>query len=358
MQFVALFLLFYLLDGWLRLPPHALVFARGRGGWRIRRRTARDAEDAMLPLRPGTLALCAAPLPLAIEDGGVRSTAPVAAIGLLRAPRSSAPLVPFAALATAAAAGTRVRTDAATLFHAIGRPQARAIAARLRSLARGDAASARAQLDADRAGEPDPAALRSRVESVERTLRRATQVCDAYALLLFVALPLAIAVAGETRALLGALPAAFALHGAALWLVRRAHRALLPDDAADRREALLAAALFPPTLLRLPQRTFLAALATPSPEVAVVALLDGDARRAVLRRALAEAELGAVADGAERNRVLALVHGAGLDPSALRAAPARGDPAVTAYCPICHELYRGDAERCSDCGIALAPFPV
>jgi len=357
LQFVALFLLFYLLDGWLRLPPHALVFARARGGWRVRRRTARDAEDAMLPLRPGALALCAAPLPLAVEDGGVRSTAPVAALGLLRAPRSSAPLVPFAALATATAAGTRVRTDATPFFHAIGRPQARAIAARLRSIARGDAASARALLAEERDAAADPAALRARVESLERTLRRATQVCDAYALLLFAALPLAIAVAGETRALLGALPAALTLHGAALWLVRRAHRALLPGDAGDRREALLAAALFPPTLLRLPQRTFLAALATPVPEVAAVALLDRDACAPVLRRALAEAELGADADAAERDRVLALVRAAGLDPSALRAAPMRSDPLAAAYCPVCHELYRGDAERCSDCGSALAPFP-
>jgi hypothetical protein len=351
-ELLAIFLLFYVLEGRLRLPPDAVLFARARGGWRVRRRLDREGGDALLPLRPGALPVWAAPLPLACDADGARSTAPVGTLGILRAPRASAPALAWADLADARADGVRVRAHGTTLLHAVSRPHARALAALLAKLARATPAE-RPALVADA---PAPDAIRARIDGAAGALRLATRSCDAYALVLFAAVPLAMIGLGESVALLGAMPVVAALHAVALVAVWRAHRTLLPDDVADRREALIAAALFPPSLLRLPQRTFVAAIGTAPPLAVAAALLDGDARVDFLRRALAAAEHGAGADADERARVLAIAAQLGVDAVALRRAPERADPLATAYCPRCFEGYRAGVERCADCALALVAW--
>jgi hypothetical protein len=289
-QLLAVFALLYLFEGLLFGIPGAVLFRAARREYHAR---ASDGV-ALLPLRPGRIALLAAPP--SVDDG---------ADSALR----DAPL------------------------RRVGRRRLATASARARSW-------------------PDVATLGARIDAARGAVRWLGAVCDGYLAALFGLLPIAIATLDETTALLGALPLLAALHVAALVLAWRAHRALLPDARGDRFETLLAASLFPPHLLRLPQRIVLNAVGAPRTELAAAALLGGDARSALLRRLLAEREHA----GGASDDVLAAAAQAGLGEAELRRPPARVDSLSAAYCPVCLAEYRAGFDTCADCRARLVAF--
>jgi len=184
------------------------------------------------------------------------------------------------------------------------------------------------------------------------------RICDAYAVALFAALPLAILAFGEEPALLlGALPLA-ALHVAAVALAAAAHRKLFPGERGERWETLVGAALFPPTLLRLPQRLLLAAAGVPPAVAACAALLEEPARSERLAQALAASQLPRHRDpSSDGERVLSVAGAVGIPAEQLRRPRERRDPVSAAYCPLCLDDYRAGFETCASCGAPLVPYP-
>lgn len=355
MELLLTLLVLYAAEGLLFLPPDAFAFSWTRRGGAARRRMGRDAGVSSLPLRPGALTLFAAPPPLALEGDRIRTTAPVGALGL-PAPRAAAPWLDRAALAPIEVAGKRVRASGAAFVRGASRRHARDLAALLARLVRTDTEERRSSLADAWTASADPAPLRERVDAARAALRTSALVCDAYALTLFVGVPALLVATDADRTLWIALGIVALLHGAALVSARAAHRALLPSDDSGRREALLAAAIYPPSLLRLPQRIFLEATGVPLPATAAAALLAGEARVHFLRRALAESDHDASALPGDRDALLRTLAGIGIEAGELRRAPERADPSAVAWCPRCFEQFRPGRERCTDCDVALRGY--
>ncbi len=363
MELLAVFALFYLWEGLLFGIPGALLFASARNGFRARQ----SDGPALLPLRPGRIAVLAAPLPFRIGDAGVASDVVLRRFGTRNLGEAASRAVGFDALKDVVARRSMLRVGGRPFARAASAEHAEAGAARLAALGLATPADRIDAFVATDREAADVAAFQARVDGARRALRWLGTVCDAYIAALFVALPIAIATLDETTALLASLPVLATLHGVALGLAWRAHRALRPDARADRFETLLAATLFPPHLLRLPQRIFLAAMGAPAPVVAATALLAGDARLAFLRREVAartrdvqrsdaDDALGhslcerALAD------VLAIAAQVGIAEAELRRPPPRAEPHSAAYCPGCLAEYRAGFDTCADCSVALVAY--
>jgi hypothetical protein len=361
-QLLAVFALLYLWEGLLFGIPGAVLFLPARGGFR-----ARSGDGpALLPLRPGRVALFAAPLPFRIGADGVVSDVALRRFGtrdLDDAPRA----LGFDELNDVATKRSMLRIGGRVFARAASAEHAEAGAARLAALGRTTSANRVAEIGAWERDAGDVAALHTRVVAARSAVRWLGAVCDAYITALFLLLPVAIATLDETTAVLASLPVVATRHGVALGWAWRAHRALRPAARGERFETLLAAALFPPHLLRLPQRLFLAGVGAPRPVAAAAALLSGDARVVFLRRALAESELAAQRSVAgdsfaravcehDRAAVLEIATQAGVGEAELRRPPVRSDPLSAAYCPVCFDEYRSGFERCADCGVALVAY--
>jgi hypothetical protein len=361
-QLLAVFALLYLWEGLLFGIPGAVLFLPARGGFRARRCDG----PALLPLRPGRIALLAAPLPFRIGADGVVSDVALRRFGtrdLDDVPRA----LGFDELDDVATKRSMLRVGGRAFARAASAEHAEAGAARLAALGRTTPANRVAEIRAWERDACDVAALHSQVVAARSAVRWLGGVCDAYITALFLLLPVAIATLDETTALLASLPVLAMLHLVALGLAWRAHRALRPRARSERFETLLAAALFPPHLLRLPQRFFSAGVGAPRPVVAAAALLTGDARLAFLRRALAERELAAQRAVAgdpwaralcERDcaAALAIATQAGVEEADLRRPPVRGDRHSAAYCPVCLAEYRSGFDRCADCRVRLVAY--
>jgi hypothetical protein len=362
-QLLAVFALFYLWEGLLFGIPGAVLFTAARRGFR-----ARGCDGtALLPLRPGRIALLAAPLPFRVGAAGVASDIVLRRFGTRNLGESALRAIAFDELAGVEAKRSMLRVGGRAFTRAASAEHAEAAAARLVALGRVTSAGRIDTINASERAASDVAALDARVEGTRHAVRWLGAVCDAYLSALFLLLPVAIATLDETTALLASLPILLTLHGVALGLACRAHRALRPEARSERFETLLAAALFPPHLLRLPQRLFLASVGAPRPVVAAAALLMGDARLAFLRRAVADCELAA--QRADANDVLAralceldcttlreIASQAGVEEADLRRPPVRGDRHSAAYCPVCRAEYRAGFDTCADCGIALVAY--
>jgi hypothetical protein len=353
-ELLSILLVLYLLEGIVFLPPGVVGFARVGRGWTARPRTLADAALASLPPRPGALPIHAAPLPFVREADGLRATAPVGALGLPASRRAAASL-PCETFAAAEASGARVRAGDVTFLRAISHRHARDVAAWLRRIATAAPEQRDAAWRALHREAADVAALRERVAHARSALRRATLLCDAYAcgFVVFAALLVAVEVAWPLWVALGVL---LLLHVATLWSARAAHRSLLPDAAARRREIVLAAAIYPPSLLRLPQRIFLEAVGVPLPAIAAAALLAGEERVAFLRRALARLDHDPDRQPGEREALLAATAAVGIDADTLRRAPERSGANAVAWCPRCFEQFQPGPQHCADCDVALRSY--
>jgi hypothetical protein len=362
-QLLAVFALLYLWEGLLFGIPGAVLLEPERSGFRARRCDG----PTLLPLRPGRIAVLAAPLPFRIGAAGVVSDVTLRRFGTRNPGEAALRTLGFEALEGVAAKRSMLRVGGRAFTRAASAEHAEAAAARLAALGRTTPAERVDAIDASEREADDVAALHARVDGTRRAVRALGAVCDAYLAALFLLLPVSIATLDETTALLASLPILATLHGVALGLAWRAHRALRPDARSERFETLLAAALFPPHLLRLPQRLFLAGVGAPQPVVAAAALLAGDARLAFLRRAIAERELAA--RHADANDAVARALGerdctalreiaaqAGVGEADLRRPPVRGDRHAVAYCPVCFAEYRASFDTCADCRVRLAAY--
>lgn len=352
MELLLILLALYLFEGLLWLPPRTTAFPCTCGGMRAHVRTGRDAAISSLPLRPGALSVFAAPPPLALDDAGVRSTAPLGALGLPAA-RAAAERIEFEAAAFAEAAGGRVRVPGTSLLRATSRRHARDLAALLREIGSIGAEQRHAVCAAALARSVDVEALRERVHTSRRVLRTTTWFCDAYAAAFLALVPVLLFAPGVTPLLWAFLGVLTALHCVTLACAVAAQRALLPADVVGRREALLAAAIYPPSLLRLPQRVFLEAVGVPLPATAAAALLEGEARSTFLRRIVALADHDPEEMPGEHAALSLALARVGLDPAVLRSAPQRNSALETAWCPRCLEGFRSGVLRCTECDVAL-----
>lgn len=351
MQLLLLLLLLFAAEGLVFPLPGTLRFSRSRGRARVRAATG----PFLLPLRPGRLVLLATPPLFTVETDGVCTHAPLARLDppLPARPRRAA----FATLAATSVRGARVRIAGTPWLRALSRSHARALAARLSALATVAPGERERWLRACEDDDHDVAALRARAASARDALRWPGRVCDAYALLLFGGLPLAIAAVGEESALRLAAGPALALHVTALALGFGAHRTLLPAATGDRFETLLGAALFPPTMLRLPQRLFLAAVGVPPALAATAALLEEPERSERLAQALAAADVARGDDPPlAPARVLAVAAAAGVSAERLRRPRERRDAVAAAYCPVCLDDHLAGFEVCASCRAPLVAY--
>jgi hypothetical protein len=363
-QLLAAFALLYVLEGVLfGIPGTVLMTPPRRGFFRARRCNG----PALLPLRPGRIAVLAAPLPFRVGSAGVVSDVVLRRFGTRNHGEAVSRALGFDELQDVSAKRSVLRVGGRAFARAASAEHAEAGAARLAALGRTMSANRVAEIDAWERQACDVAALRTRVDAARSAVRWLGAVCDAYVAALFLLLPVAIATLDETTALLASLPVLATLHGVALGLAWRAHRALRLEARSERFETLLAAALFPPHLLRLPQRIFLAGIGAPRPAVAAAALLTGDARLAFLRREIARREREAQCADAndevaralcERDcaAVLAIALQAGVEEADLRRPPIRGDRHSAAYCPACLAEYRAGFDTCADCRVRLIGY--
>ena len=162
------------------------------------------------------------------------------------------------------------------------------------------------------------------------------------------------------------LPALAVLHFTALAAFAAAHRRLRPGRNGALFEALVAAACYPPLLLRAHSTLHTQELGSFHPAVVAAAVLPEADRRAFLRaewvRASARTDAASQQsdspglDELERRALARLAGELGESPETWMAPPPRQDPSVEAYCPACLSEYRSDAEWCTECGIALIPY--
>jgi hypothetical protein len=249
--------------------------------------------------------------------------------------------------------GTRVAFDGRPFLPATSRAQARVWLWIAAALARVEPAARSDELARHLAASLDGAALGRRLGEARRTVRWLAAACNGLACAIFAIVPVAGAWVGAERAIFVSAPALLVLHGVALALAARAHRKLFPDQTAERREEIWTAALYPPALLRLPQRWVDAALAGHHPLAVARALWPEPRWRDAWSRELAWLEVRAEDDPGRsawyRAQRAALIE-AGADLGGLCEPRRRSDPTAESYCPICWDDFRAGFRRCRPCG--------
>jgi hypothetical protein len=340
LELIAAAALFVLWECLVRAPDGALLLAapiaRVRAvegvGWRMR---------SPLPSAPGLLALR---LPFTLEAGGVRGAAGAFA--------------DFAALATAQAVGRRVLVSGRS-FARLSSPVAAVRVAELLRALPACAPEARAsRLDAFVRESLTLSRARAALESAERATRWLAPLCDVYASLALVAVPLLLWLDYEDRVLRAVLPLLGSVHAACIALVFRAHRRIAPAARSARFDLVLSAGLFPPAMLTAPKALLAEAFAGLHPlATAAVLLAPADfasfARRERARLD-ARARAGDAAAALERAGLDAIGRELDFD---LAAPPPRADPQAASYCPRCFSDFRPGFGACSDCGVATVAYP-
>jgi len=280
--------------------------------------------------------------------------------------RGSAGPVSLTALGDAEAHARTVRVGRGAIARGIDASHAERLAHLLREIGRGDADQRRTRIEAairESLSFTRFDAARARVDEAAHGL---AWTSDVYALALFGVTPAAVLAAGPEYALWVLAPALILLHGAVLIVFARAHAHLLPERRADRIQALLGAAIYPPAALRTHHRLRASALGDHHPATLAAALLPREAGRAFLRAELVHAEsrsaaapseLGFSLAGCERDALMALIGELGESPAALLRPPDRIHPLAVAYCPACRCEYRREGGECSDCRLSLERFP-
>lgn len=326
------------------LPRGATLFVRPAGAW-----LASEGPGWRLlhPWPSAPIWLAARP-PLRSGDDGLRTRGPTPWLGAGLAEGTGPRIVPGSGQSVTVR-GSRVRIDGVPALRAANRRQAAAQAEELRALV-AEAAPADRVLEEGLVRCFDPAAVsraRSRASAATRWLGR---LSDLALVALLAALPALAATLGSERALLLFAPGWLALDVALLVLLHRAHATLHPEGG-DRFELLLAAALYPPLLLRAAGELRREALCGFHPAAVAAEVLPREAALDFLR-----GELARCSEERERAAVARVVARLGSSPAALFAPPERSDPLARSYCPTCRTEYRRDDGACVDCGGALAPL--
>lgn len=341
------------------LPEGSALFVRPLGAWRV---TSGPGWRVLHPWPSGP-AWLAARLPLIERAGRLYGRAAPTWLAS-RAFSDRGRAVPRAALAGAEARGSVVRVQGRAFARAVAPAEAEPLARFLRDLGASPPAQAEALVE-ERLAE---SLSLSRYSEARERFGRATPglrwSSDVYFAGLYVALPGAALAWASEPALLWALPALAALHLATLAVYARTFRRLYPEGRGERVEAVLAAALYPPQLLRAWSELRTRAMAGFHPAVVAVATLPEAAGRAFLRgeilRASRERGPGALCEAGlaelECRALWDLVAEIGESRETLLAAPVRQHPRAKGYCPACHVEYVRASGACNDCDVALAPY--
>jgi hypothetical protein len=195
-------------------------------------------------------------------------------------------------------------------------------------------------------------------ERARTATRSAAFACDLYLLAVVGGLPALLLALGEERVLRIALPGVLALHAATWLLVLRARgRLAATPNGAPRWEFLVAAALYPPALLRAPHDLAAAELAGFHPMTARAGLWERARFVERVQQALARLEAGAPEAGLDAAALQQLAAAQDVGPHELAAPRPHADPEAASYCTRCLSDYRPGFRRCADCGGQTTPYP-
>jgi hypothetical protein len=355
-------LLLYALQCAVLLPRGGALFLRLPWRWRP---FQEPGWNVLHPL-PSAASVLATRLPLLEDERGLRAREVPTRLG--RAPlRAEPPRLDLAGGSRIEVRGKWVRVDGRAFARAVTARRAEWLGTLLRELRGASPDAIRARLRQELAESLSLERFREASDRFRRTTRLLAWSSDLYAAGLFVGLPLLVWRVHSERALLLFFPVFLLLHGAVLAALVLAHRKLDPGARGELVEALIAAALYPPLLLRAVGELRLAALGGFHPATAAAALLPDEERRRFLRVELARLtyaadaraprdRLGVGLADLEREALAALAAECGLSAEELLAPLPQDDPAVPAYCPICLSDYLRPTGECSDCRVALVPY--
>ncbi len=206
----------------------------------------------------------------------------------------------------------------------------------------------------------DEQALTQRLDELRSGTEALARASDGYALVLFVAGPAVLLAYGDESGLARRGVAGAVLHLVTWGLYWRSLRAL-EAERGRRVELLIAAAIFPPSLLRARQEMADLGLGAPHPAALVACLLPKPRVKQFLAREVARAERDRRrgVDGAapELEGLVRLAERIGIDLSELRSPPARRDPLAARYCPVCGSEFLPGFARCAECEERTRRFP-
>ncbi len=338
------------------LPADAVIFSprwwrprvlRG-GGWRL------------LHPWPGASSWVSQGLPFSVSDRGVVSVWPVGWRNRpLRPPKPR--LVTWGQLADASATGRLVRLNGAAFLRAASPRHAVHLAAVLHRLGVGGG-ERRQRLETELQRTLDGNRAAERVAEARSATRWLDFLCSLYALALALILPAFMLLRGEWKGFLLLAPSLLVIHLLATFCIYRAHRRLQLGPAGERWELILAAALFPPALLRAPQELRSAAVAEHHPAALASVVLTSAAFADYLRYELAllarceeDGELGWEGEVIEA-QLVSLGEEAGISRTELLATRPRDDPSASGYCPLCLGDYRRGVARCRECQSRIVAY--
>lgn len=346
----------YLLQCCLWLPWGTVLFVRAASSWLT---TAGPGWRMLHPLPSGP-GRVGTRLPLSEREG--RLHGPGAASWLSGSGwHEFGPAVEARALAEAEARGHVVRVSGRPFARATGPEQAEAQAEFLRALGRAEDHERAAVVEHALEGSLSLQGYQRAEERVGRATRWLRWSSDLYCAALLAGLPMAFALWGTERGLLLSLPALAVLHLSTLAAHVRAAARLRPGRVGALLESTLAAAVYPPLLLRALADLRMREISSFHPAVVAGAVLPDEQGAAFLRaeivRAAARAEAavagGLGLDALELRALRRLAAELGQSPETLLAPPTRRDPLAQSYCPACLCEYRSAAGTCTECGLDL-----
>jgi hypothetical protein len=205
-------------------------------------------------------------------------------------------------------------------------------------------------------------ALRERLEDFARCTRLLALSCDLYLLLLAAVAPASVLLLHEEPALRLVGPLVLLVHGLGFWGLVRAVRRTSGGRPRDHLELLVAAAIFPPSMLRARHDLLRVVTARFHPAAAAAVLLERSALLDYLRCELAALDARARRSGLRRGPSLyregleRLAAERKISPAELSAPRARPDADASSYCPLCVSDYRPGFDVCADCGAATVRY--
>jgi len=355
-------LLLYGLQCAVLVPRGGALFLRPLWRWRC---FEEPGWSVLHPL-PTAATVLATRLPLCEDERGLCAREVPTRLG--RAPLGGEPpRLDLAGARRIEVRGKRVRVDGRAFARAVTARRAEWLGALLDELRGATPDAIRERLRKELADSLSLAGFREAGDRFRRATRPLAWASDLYAAGLFAGLPLLVWQVHSERALLLFFPVFLLLHVATLVALVLAHRKLDAGARGELVESLIAAALYPPLLLRAQGELRLAALGGFHPATAAAALLPDAERRRFLRVELARLTHGAAARAPrdrlavgladlEREALASLAAECGLEAEELLAPLPQDDPVVPAYCPICLSDYLRATGECSDCRVALVRY--
>ena len=206
----------------------------------------------------------------------------------------------------------------------------------------------------------DVAGARDRMERALAASRPLGALGAAYALLLFLVVPVLMVAIGDELAWLFVLLPVALVHLVLTGATWRARGVALDESAFDRALEVLTGFLFPPALMHARRDLLLAAASGWHPAALAPLRLDGEPLRAFLAGELALVR-GLARDGdsaalaAEGKGILSIAGSFGWAEEDLLRPRAASDPLAAAHCPRCGSAYVRRVERCLTCGGITVP---